>query len=162
MPAPKTFDGKPEKLRDWLFQVTLYFNAYCLGYEDSDAEYCGSLMASMLRGNVLLWLRWYTVSTPQNQLSTKYADLKALLEKQFAVIDEARNARDKLKTLVQTKNVSAYMQAFEAVVLQIVRASEYKQLHSSIWGLKDRLKGEVCLREPKNLTEAAKLAMDVE
>ena len=118
MPAPETFDGNPEKLRDWLFQVTLYFNACCLDYEDSYAEYFGSLMASMLRGNALLWLRWYTVSTPQNQLATKYADLKALLEKQFAVIDEARNAHDKLKTLVQTKNVSAYMQAFEAVALQ--------------------------------------------
>lgn len=162
MPAPETFDGKPEKLRDWLFQVTLYFNACRLDYEDSDAEYCGSLMASMLRGSALLWLRWYTVSTPQNQLATKYADLKALLEKQFAVIDEARNARDKLKTLVQTKNVSAYMQAFEAVALQIVGASEDELLHSFIWGLKDRLKGEVRLREPKNLTEAAKVAMDVE
>ena len=31
-----------------------------------------------------------------------------------------------------------------------------------MWGLKDRLKGEVRLREPKNLTEAAKVAMDVE
>ena len=62
MPAPETFDGKPEKLRDWLFQVTLYFKAYHLDYEDSDAEYCGSLMASMLSGNALLWLRWYTVS----------------------------------------------------------------------------------------------------
>ena len=123
MPAPETFDGKPEKRRDWLFQVTLYFNACHLDYEDSDAEYCGSL-ASMLRGNALLWLRWYTVSTPQNQLATKYADLKALLEKQFAVIDEARNARDKLKTLVQTKNLSEYVQSFEAVVLQIVGASE--------------------------------------
>ena len=83
----------------------------------------------MLHGNALLWLQWNTVSTPQNQLATKYADLKALLEKQFAVIDEARNARDKLKTLVQTKNVFAYMQAFEAVVLQIISVSEDELLH---------------------------------
>ena len=54
------------------------------------------------------------------------------------------------------------MQAFEAVALQIVGASEDELLHSFIWGLKDRLKGEVRLREPKNLTEAAKVAMDVE
>ena len=141
VPTPQTFDGKPEKLRDWLFQVTLYFNAYHLDYKDSDAEYCGSLMASILRGNALLWLRWCTVSTPQNQLATKYADLKALLEKQFVVIDEARNVHDKLKTLVQTKNVFAHMQAFEPVALQIVGASEYELLHSFIWGLKDRLKG---------------------
>ena len=80
VPTPETFDGKPEKLRDWLFQVTLYFNTCYLDYENSDAEYCGSLMASMLHENSLLRLRWYTVSTPQNQLATNYADLKAPLE----------------------------------------------------------------------------------
>ena len=53
--------------------------------------------------------------------------------------------------------MSAYMQAFEAVALQIISASEDKLLHSFIWGLKDHLKGEVHLHEPKNLTGAAKL-----
>ena len=81
VPAPETFDGKPQKLKDWLFQVILHFNARRLDYEESDTEYCGSLMVSLLHGNALLWLQYYTVSTPQNQLATKYADLKAPLEK---------------------------------------------------------------------------------
>ena len=54
------------------------------------------------------------------------------------------------------------MQAFEADALQIVGTSEDELLHSFIWGLKDHLKGEVHLSEPKKLTEAAKIAMDVD
>ena len=85
-----------------------------------------------------------------------YADLKALLEKQLAVIDEAQNTSSKLKVLVRIKNNSAYIQAFEVVTLQIISTSEDKLLHTFIWGLKDRLKGEVRQYEPKNPAKSAK------
>ena len=54
------------------------------------------------------------------------------------------------------------MQVLEAIALQIVSASEDELLHSFIWGLQDCLKGELRLCEPKTLTEAAKIAVDVD
>lgn len=74
--------------------------------------------------------------------------MKTRLEQQYAVVDEARNARDKLKSLVQTKGVQAYFNVFESIVLQVNDASNAEVLHAFIWGLKDRIKAEVRLRNP--------------
>ena len=113
-----------------------------------DAEYCGSLACSLLRGNALLFLRHNAATTAIGQHANNYADVKALLRQQYAVVDEVRNARDRLKTLVQTKSVSAYQSLFEHTMLQITDASDAEQLHSFVWGLKDRIKSEVRLRNP--------------
>ena len=48
------------------------------------------------------------------------------------------------------------MQAFEAFTLQIISALEDEVLHAFIWNLKDRLKGEVRLYEPKILLRLQK------
>ena len=41
-----------------------------------------------------------------------WAEIRAALEKQFGMIQETRNARDKLRTLVQKGSVLAYMDIF--------------------------------------------------
>ena len=71
---------------------------------------------------------------------TNYVDMKTVVKTQFAVINEVQNARDKLKTMVQTKSVYQYMQAFEAVALRVPNAHDDEMLHAFIWGLKDRIK----------------------
>jgi hypothetical protein len=54
------------------------------------------------------------------------------------------------------------MSAFESVALKIDNSTDEELLHAFIWGLKDRLKGELRIREPKTLKEAAKFALDIE
>ena len=49
---------------------------------------------------------------------------------------------------MQTKSVYAYMQAFEAVALRIGDATDAELLHAFVWGLKDKVKAEVRLRNP--------------
>ena len=51
----------------------------------------------------------------------------------------------------QTKNVTAYMSAFEAIALNIENSTDDELLHAFVWGLKDKLKAEVRLRDPKTL-----------
>ena len=70
--------------------------------------------------------------------------------------------RDRLKTLTQTKSVYAYLKAFELLALRISYASPAKLLHAFIWGLKDRVKAELRLRNPSTYAEAACMALDID
>ena len=70
--------------------------------------------------------------------------------------------RDRLKTLTQTKSVYAYLNAFESLALRISDASLAELLHAFIWGLKDRVKAELRLRNPSTYAEAACMALDID
>ena len=80
-----------------------------------------------------------------------YAALKQAIEHQFAVINQQNNARDRLKVLRQTKSVYQYMHTFEGVALQIENAQDSELLHAFVWGLKDKVRQEVRLCDPKML-----------
>ena len=102
---------------------------------------------SLLRGTAL---QWYRIRAQRNPASvpTAYENLKASLLDQFAVINEGQKARDKLKTLQQTRSVYAYITAFEATALSIPDANDSELLHSFVWGLRDRIRQEVRFRNP--------------
>ena len=70
--------------------------------------------------------------------------------------------RDRLKTLMQTKSVYAYLNVFESLALRISDASQGKLLYAFIWGLKDRTKAELYLRSPSMYDEAACMALDTD
>ena len=76
--------------------------------------------------------------------------------------DESRNIRGRLKTLTQSKLVYAYLKAFKSLALRISDASPAKLLHAFIWGLKDRVKAELYLRNPSTYAEATSMALDID
>ena len=45
--------------------------------------------------------------------------------------------------------------------LYISDGTDSELLHTIIWGLKDAVKSEVMLRDPKTLTEVEKMALDI-
>ena len=61
--------------------------------------YCCVLMASLLYGSALAWYRISYQRLP-TAIPRTWAEIRAALEKQFGMIQETRNARDKLHTLV--------------------------------------------------------------
>ena len=62
---------------------------------------------------------------------------------------------------MQTKSVYTYLNAFESLALRISDASPAELLHAFIWGLKDRVKAELHLRNPSIYAEAARMALDI-
>ena len=70
--------------------------------------------------------------------------------------------RDRLKTLMQTKSVYRYLNAFKSLALRISDTSQAKLLHAFIWELKDRVKAELCLRNPSMYAKAARMALDID
>ena len=81
------------------FGLELYFSACCLDKDGVDMAYCCVLTASLLRESALAW---YNISCQRlpTAIPRAWAEVRAALEKQFGVIQETKNARDKLRTLV--------------------------------------------------------------
>ena len=70
--------------------------------------------------------------------------------------------RDRLKSLTQTKSIHVYLNTFELLIIRISDASLAGLLPAFIWGLKDRVKAKLCLRNPSIYTEAARMALDID
>ena len=71
----------------------------CLDKDGEDMAYCCVLMASLLHGSALAWYHILNQRLPM-AIPRTWAEIRAALEKQFGEIQETRNARDKLYTLV--------------------------------------------------------------
>ena len=63
---------------------------------------------------------------------------------------------------MQTKSVYAYLNIFKKLALRISDTSLVELLHSFIWGLKDRVKAELRLKNPSMYAEAACMALNID
>ena len=52
------------------------------------------------------------------------------------------------------------MEIFQATAMSIEDAGDQELLHAFVYGLRDKVRQEVRLRNPKTLEEAARLALD--
>ena len=52
------------------------------------------------------------------------------------------------------------MEIFQATAMSIDDAINHKLLHAFVYGLRDKIRAEVRLRNPQTLEEAARLALD--
>ena len=52
------------------------------------------------------------------------------------------------------------MDIFQATAMSIKNSNEHELLHAFIYGLKEKVRAEVQLRDPKTLEEASRLALD--
>ena len=106
VPEPDMYNGKPHALCQWIFGLELYFAAYRLEHKGEDSTYCCSLAASLLIRNTL---QCYCLACSRNPAAIfqKFEDLVSALRIQLGVVEEARNARDRFRTLVQRGSVFA-------------------------------------------------------
>ena len=62
---------------------------------------------------------------------------------------------------MQTKSAYIYLNTSKSLALRISDASPAELLHAFIWGLKDQVKAELCLRNPSIYAESAHMALDI-
>ena len=137
LPEPKRFDGSPGKIEGWIYGLELYFQACGLLPNGNDASRCAAITASLLEGTAQTWHRRLSLA---DTLPATYLDLKKEMLLQFGFIDEARRARDRLKTLRQISNVMSYVKEFEKIVLYLPSATQEEILHAFTFGLKPEIK----------------------
>ena len=67
-----------------------------------------------------------------------------------------------MKILTQAKSVYTYLNSFKSLALRVSDASQAELLHAFVWGLKDPVTVELCLRNPSTYAEAARMALDID
>ena len=156
--TPTTFSGRANALLDWLFKLELYLAAVGIPQTAVDAV---TLAVGYLDGAALTWWRYRVgqVAVGQQRAVDNWTDFRlAALTKQFRTLDEARTARDRLRTLRQLASVRDYAQRFQTLLLDLPTMHEDDRVWAFCAGLKPNVRVLVELARPKDLLAAIQVA----
>ena len=104
------------------------------------------------------WLRSIANNYPAN-----WAQLRALMEAQFAPVNDARNAREELDSLKQgSRTIRQYVTDFQNISIRIPNMAAEDRLHRFISGLKRDIREIVDHRNPADLNGAIQAALTTE
>jgi len=139
----------------WLFACEQHFDLYAIG-----SPLRVSLASTQLRGSALLWWRLHRQTAAQGACDpiTTWPEFCSALQRQFSPIDPTTTARNSLYKLTQRGSVVAYVDEFRKLVLRIPDLSVEERVNRFINGLRQHIRTQVALQEPKALDEAIRLA----
>lgn len=156
---PEVFHGERNALlvESWISSMELYFQLIKADHGQDQLLYA----LSLLRGDAQLWYSQLKVYETE-KLPQDWSDFKLLLRKEFIPINAVVQARDKLASLVQNGPVSAYINEFRRLKLQIADLSQGDALDRFVRGLVKPIRVAVRSRFPATLSEAESLALAIE
>jgi hypothetical protein len=93
---------------------------------------------------------------------TTWAEFCSKLTAEFTPINEVKDVRNRLASLIQTTSVQDHIYRFRTTVLEIPGITEDEQLDRFIRGLKFRTQREVILRNPTTLQDAMETAQAID
>jgi hypothetical protein len=139
----------------WLFACEQHFDLYAI-----NGPLRVAIAATQLRGSALLWWRLHRQTAAQSArdpIST-WPEFCSGLQRQFSPIDPTTTARNNLYKLTQRGSVAAYADEFRKLVLRIPDLSGAERVNRFTNGLRQHIRAQVALQEPKELEEAIRLA----
>jgi hypothetical protein len=156
---PKTYKGErgsdPEV---WLFQ----FNQYA-DISQIAEEHKVKLAATYLEGNAATWWRNMVMQSEDGTGDyITWEEFQHGLVSIFKPVNSRKIARDRLAALRQTNSVAKYNFDFTQLCLEIKDISESEKLDKYVRGLKDKIRMEVELAEPRTLMEAMSKAQRID
>lgn len=136
---------------DWILQVDRYLNFYKWREEERlDA------VIVVLEGDAFKWYQWEN----KRHLIQRWADLKEFILRQFRS-SSGGSLYEQWLLIVQTTTVREYRWNFIETVAPLDRISEEILLGQFLNGLKEDVKAEVQILNPKSLEQAMELALRV-
>ena len=154
-PQLENFYGdKREDLQAWIFQAEEQFNL--LGIQDDETRI--ALAGIAMRKNAKTWYRSIRDPTVEGDHVTTWTEFLQELKNNFSPADPVQLARDQLFDLRQYGSVRDYSAMFRQICNQIPKISEEEKLDKYIRHLKPRIKRELVMRHPDDLSEAMRLA----
>jgi hypothetical protein len=147
-----TYAGEGEDPTGWIFKAEQYFE-----FQNIDAPQRVQLASFHLSNVALHWYRWYTKNRGQLRWNEF---VKALLHR-FGQTDYEDPSKA-LSRLKQTTTVNAYQEAFEKLSHKVDDLPEKILVGCSIAGLKDEIHLDVCVKQPKTLSESINVAHLIE
>lgn len=160
---PDVYDGKRDALTvdAWIYQVDTYLNLLTLSNpelnltEEIKVQYASTL----LKKNAA---NWYYMQVQIGITPATWEAFKTGLRAEFVPQDNVRRQRDKLTKLVQSNSVAFYLETFRNIVISIPDISEAEKLDKFLNGLKPMIRLEVLKAGCNNMTDAARVALNVD
>jgi hypothetical protein len=153
---PDSYHGvgyKGPKIEEWIFKMEQYF-ALMQVPADQQVTYASTL----LTGDALEWFRLQRAKAANNIPYATWHALVTAMRQQFSVINQAKQARDRLAGLHQHGSAQRYAADFTSLCLLIPSISDDEQLDRFVRGLKPAIRKEVELKSPATFNEAVSLA----
>lgn len=150
---PPKFSGEygNSDVEGWLFKINDYLTA-----TGAPASQWGCILNSFLEGRAANWFR---SASANNALQTvTWTDFTKKFIQAMKPINDEEAARDEWRNLRQYKSVQQYITKFEEIKLRIPSANESEAMDRFIAGLKPKIRQEVRVKRPSNLTEAYQIA----
>lgn len=156
LPRPKSFTGKSENARDFLRSVEQFMRLVGVPFDDRlSVMYATCFLEGAAR-------RWWPSRHEHDPAIATFAHFQEIFLKQFAPIDEHKDARFKLDRLVQRGPVSAYVEQFLAIAVSLPDTSEADLTFNFIKNLKPQVRLMVEAAQPKKLDDAMRIATNID
>lgn len=153
---PKFFGRPNESLSMWLFQVESAFATRSIFGVDRFPY-----LSSCLGEAALSWLHNWHMSARAGltHTFTHWEEFVINIRQAFEPPRQQQLLRTQLRALKQTSTAQSYTFAFRTIMGQITRMDEEDRLAYYVHGLNSKLRGEVEVREPRDLEDAIKIAI---
>lgn len=160
---PGTYNGKRDFLaiNTWLYKVEQYLLLIQIGASQGNLSEGHKVMfaSTFLTKNATVWL--YTLVLG-NKVPQCWEDFKKAIQSEFVPQDHVRRARDRLRKLHQTTNVSKYISEFRNLILTIPDITEGEKFDKFLSGLKYEVRVEVMKSTVATFERAAHIAIRVD
>nr|TKR79527.1 hypothetical protein D5086_0000271510 [Populus alba] len=147
-----TYAGEGEDPTGWIFKAEQYFE-----FQNVDAHRQVQLASFHLSSVALQWYRWYTKGKGQ----LRWSELAKALLHRFGPTDY-NDPSEALSRLKQVTTVNAYQEAFEKLSHKVDELPEMFLVGCFIAGLKDEIRLDVRVKQPKTLSECISVAHLIE
>jgi hypothetical protein len=156
---PKLYSGaRGEDPTPWIFQFEQYASLVRVPNDE-----CTTLAATYLEKTAVTW--WQGIVMERNLLNQPlptWDEFKTLLVATFRPVNAARVARDRLADLRQIGSVDKYNADFRRLIIEAGNVSPAEQLDRYVRGLKPKVRMEVELSSPVDLSTAMTQAQRVD
>jgi len=147
-----TYSGEGDDPTGWIFKAEQYFE-----FQNIDAPRQVQLASFHLSSVALQWYRWYT----KNKGQLHWHEFVSALLHRFGPT-EYDDPSEALSRLKQTTTVNAYQEAFEKLSHKVDDLPESFLVGCFIAGLKDEIRLDVRVKQPKSLSESISVAHLIE
>lgn len=146
----------------WIFDMHEYFTLTGVGNTAAEEDFKLQYAAGQLKGEAKLWWRRNKLRMDGAQPFTSFDALCDGLMKRFQPINSVVVARDRIASLKQTSSVVKYVDAFNALQLQIPDMNHSEAFDRFTRGLKPDLQKWINVHDVTELEEAISLAHKME
>jgi hypothetical protein len=159
---PPEFSGRADGVETFLFKLDEIFamDANARQSENDKVIFAGSYCKG---GAPETWYKYVrNPETPEGERVTTWEQFKESLRLNFAALDTAQDARDRLHTAKQKQGtpVHEYTGYLRSLFMKVPGMAEDEKLDKYLRGLTDEIKKEVRMRKPETLEDAIKIAED--